>query len=412
MILSRTRISGPRENLASRYHRKHTHAHSMNRPPIMVIDDERAARQLLVRALDRLGFEGVAASGAMEALELIEQQTPAMIVSDYEMPGYNGADVCRFIRGHQDPEVAELPLILLTAHTGEEHEVECLQAGANDFVSKPVNLAILKARIDTHLRLHALREQLENKNAELELWRHRHEMDLEAAQITQEAILPNRIPQIEGWDVASRFQPVIQVGGDIYDWQRLADKSWLFWIADATGHGASAALLTTLTKLVFRHATQERGSNPCDILCAANSDFFSILRGKSFMTAACLVLRPEENRFSIAGAGQPPALIRRKNGVVESIRSHAPPMGIVRDLSCKSFSAEMESGDIALLYTDGLYSTISPEGLRRGPEWVETILPERFDSADDFLEQAMQRLVESTDDIVPDDVAVIALHKL
>jgi phosphoserine phosphatase RsbU/P len=268
----------------------------MSQPRILVIDDDRLTRQLLTRTLEREGFEVVESADGREALQLIENARPSLIVSDYEMPEFTGAQLCEIVRRHQDPEMADLPIILLTAHAGEEHEVECLQAGANDFVSKPVNTAVLRARIDTQLRLHALRAQLQQQNAELEEWRRSHELDLQAAQITQQAILPPRPPQVEGWETAAHYQPVIQVGGDMYDWQRLSDGGWIFWIADATGHGASAALLTTLTKLVFRHAVSESEAEPAQILKAANDGFFSVLKGNSFMTAACLAVHPVSGR--------------------------------------------------------------------------------------------------------------------
>ena len=82
-----------------------------------------------------------------------------LLVLDYDMPFLTGLEVCQRVRGDTDPAIATLPIILLTAYSGEEHEVACLGAGADDFVTKPVNLLILKARIETQLRLHALRAQ-------------------------------------------------------------------------------------------------------------------------------------------------------------------------------------------------------------------------------------------------------------
>ena len=208
------------------------------------------------------------------------------------MPELTGAQICEIVRGHENPAIATLPIILLTAHRGEELEVESLNSGANDFISKPINVTILKARIDTQLRLHEMRMQLQKQNAELETWRSVHERDLEAASLTQRAILPVRPPPLRGWDIASHYRPFIQVGGDVFDWLRLSGGAWLFWIADATGHGVSAALHTALIKLLFRHATAET-SQPGEILQTVNSEYHGIFKGKSFMTAACVSLQPE-----------------------------------------------------------------------------------------------------------------------
>ncbi len=381
-------------------------------PRILIIDDDRMTRQLLTRLLSQRGFEAIDCAGAYEALPLIESARPMLIVSDYEMPDATGAQLCELVRAHADPEIAELPIILLTAHTDEDHEVECLRAGANDFVSKPVNATILKARIETHLRLHALRAQLQGQNTELEQWRHRHEKDLEAAQITQQAILPARLPRLDGWEVAAHYQPVIHVGGDMYDWQRLRDGGWLFWIADATGHGASAALITTLTKLIFRHAAEEADPDAASILRAANAGFFSILKGKSFMTAACVVVRPGSGRVCFAGAGHPPLLVRRATGATELITSSSPPLGIVADLDCRQLPAELAAGDIALLYTDGLYSVPAADGSHLNPEDLSEIVPRGSGaSAAEFVERTIAGLQTADDGPLPDDVALVALRR-
>src|SRR4051812_46914108 len=115
----------------------------MAKPRILIVDDDRPARVLLQRLLDNEGFDTTACGDGREALQLIATGRPSLIVSDYDMPEFTGAQLCELVRQSDEPELANLPFILLTAHAGEEHEVESLQSGANDFVTKPVNPAIL-----------------------------------------------------------------------------------------------------------------------------------------------------------------------------------------------------------------------------------------------------------------------------
>src|ERR1039457_7674120 len=105
---------------------------------------------------------------------------------------------------------------MLTGHGGAESEVLCLEAGADDFVTKPINAAVLRARIETQLRLRSMRRQLERQNNELEAWRRDLERDLAAARLTQQSLIPQKPPRLPGWQVATYYRPVIQVGGDIY----------------------------------------------------------------------------------------------------------------------------------------------------------------------------------------------------
>ena len=205
---------------------------------ILVVDDDAMSRRLLVRTLSKAGFACRQAGDGVEALKAVHDAAPSLLLLDYDMPGINGAEVLKRLRADNDPAIAQLPAIMLTGHGGEASEVLCLEAGADDFVTKPINQAVLRARIDTQLRLHSMREQLQRQNDELEAWRTNLERDLAAARLTQQSLIPQKAPTLEGWDVAALYRPVIQVGGDIYGWLRMADGRTLFWIADATGHGA------------------------------------------------------------------------------------------------------------------------------------------------------------------------------
>src|ERR1700719_2129034 len=258
---------------------------------ILVVDDDALTRKMLVRTLTSVGYRCGESESGRTAWERIQEEQPALGLLDLEMPELNGAELLKRLRADRNPDIAQIPAIMLTGHGGEESEVRCLQAGADDFVTKPINPAVLRARIETQLRLRSMRRQLEQQNAELEAWRRNLERDLEAARLTQQSLIPQKPPGISGWEIAACYRPVIQVGGDIYGWLPLKKRRTLFWIADATGHGASAALMTTLAKLLFHHGATEQAA-PVDIMQAVNHDFRTIFGTRSFMTAMCVALDP------------------------------------------------------------------------------------------------------------------------
>ena len=330
----------------------------------MVADDEPAMRQLLTRALSRLGFDVTPCADGSEALgRVAEREGHALLVLDYAMPGLNGADVCREIRAHADAAVAQTPIILLTAHTTEAHEIECLRAGADDFVSKPVHLPVLRARIDTHLRLAALRARLREQYRQLETWRALREEDLEAAGLIQRALMPRAFPAVPGWRFALHSQPVIQVGGDSFDAIPLPGGGLLVWIADATGHGVAAALVTVLLKLLFQHAVAG-DPGPATVLDRVNREFIGIFKSRAFLTAACLRIEPGEGSVRFAGAGHPPALVVRRGGGIEPLPSSAPLLGLPSGKWMLENHATLEPGDGLLLLTDGIYGVGDPGGER------------------------------------------------
>src|SRR5882724_4651307 len=382
-----------------------------SRAQILVVDDDPVSRKILARLLASAGYECRECEDGTEALELMRAQQPSLLLLDFELPGLNGAEVLKSLRSDSDPAIAQIPTIMLTGHGSEESEVRCLQAGADDFVTKPVNAAVLRARIETQLRLRSMRRQVERQNDELEKWRRNLERDLAAARLTQQSLIPQKPLALPGWQVATCYRPVIQVGGDIYGWLRMKDGRILFWIADGTGHGAAAALLTTLAKLLFHHGNVEQDT-PASVMEAVNHDFRSIFRARSFMTAMCVALDPATGSASVVGAGHPPLLVVRDHGATESIASVAPPLGVIEQPEFTETEIDLQPGDAFVLYTDGLFRWAKDERRRLNPRQLEKSLGHAAPSADALLRAV---LVHTAPDTAvkssPDDMTVLAVRR-
>jgi phosphoserine phosphatase RsbU/P len=380
-------------------------------PRVLLADDEEVSRQLLAAALRRMGFDVSTASQGDEALDMIAKTKPDLLVLDFEMPALNGAEVCHRLRGSEREDWRTLPVVMITGHAGEEEEIACLEAGANDFVTKPVSREILAARIQTQLRLRVLTDELRQQNDELNRWRTAQEADLAAAQATQQALIPSKPPSLAGWSVQSLYRPLIQVGGDMFGWRPVGEGRWLFWLADATGHGAAAALFTALAAQLFRQAA-ETESEPCAILRAVNREFRKVFRGRSFMTACCALVEPEGG-VTFCGAGHPPLLVRRANGGVEAFGPHGTVLGLHEESGpeLEQSQVNLQSGDVALLYTDGLFALRELDGERFTHRALEAALCEVL-PGDEFLERLASRLIEGANGPADDDIAAVALRKL
>src|SRR6266542_4177919 len=379
---------------------------------ILIVDDDALSRKILAQVLASAGYNCQVCGDGAEALESIRAKPPSLLLLDFDMPGPNGAEVLKQLRSDQYQAVAQVPAIMLTAHGSEESEISCLQAGADDFVTKPVNAAVLRARIETQLRLRSMRRQLEKQNDELEQWRRDLERDLAAARLTQQSLIPQKPLVLPGWEVAACYRPVIQVGGDIYGWLPMKEGRILFWIADGTGHGAAAALLTTLAKLLFHHGSVEHNT-PARIMEAVNNDFRSIFGARSFMTAMCVAVDPESGSASVVGAGHPPLLVVRHDSATESIPSVAPPLGLLEDPEFGETLMDLESGDAFLLYTDGLLGSTKGERHRLTPKGLEKMLDHSAVSAEALLKGILDRAApDEASDGSPDDVAALAVRRV
>ena len=381
-----------------------------SRAEILVVDDDALSRKVLAQLLSAAGYNCRVSKDGSEALDIIRARPPSLLLLDFDMPGLNGAEVLRSLRSDDDPAVAQIPAIMLTAHGSEQSEVSCLQAGADDFVTKPVNASVLRARIETQLRLRSMRRQVEQQNDELEKWRRDLERDLAAARLTQQSLIPQKPLVLPGWQVATCYRPVIQVGGDIYGWLRMKDGRILFWIADGTGHGAAAALLTTLAKLLFHYGSIEHDT-PASLMEAVNHDFRSIFGARSFMTAMCVALDPGSGHAAIVGAGHPPLLIFHHDGTTQSIGSVAPPLGL-KQCAFTETSIDLKPGDAFLLYTDGILRWGKSERRGRAPGQLEKILRHSAPSAEALLKCILaQTAPENSARAAPDDVAAIAVRR-
>jgi diguanylate cyclase (GGDEF)-like protein len=126
-------------------------------PQLLIVDDDSGTIQVLAEILADMGDVYFATSGEM-AIALIRERRPDLVLLDAEMPGLHGFDVCKTVKA--DPGFADLPILFVTAHTDIDHEIRALDAGAVDFISKPLSPPVVRARVKTHLALKQRTDQL------------------------------------------------------------------------------------------------------------------------------------------------------------------------------------------------------------------------------------------------------------
>ena len=135
---------------------------------ILVVDDTPANVKLLVDLLAARGYQPVAAGSGEEALVRIGVQPPDLVLLDIMMPGLSGYDVCRRIRA--DPATALLPVVLCTSLDPKQERLNGIEAGADDFIAKPINQPELFARVKSLLRIKALQDEVKVQAAQLAEW--------------------------------------------------------------------------------------------------------------------------------------------------------------------------------------------------------------------------------------------------
>jgi DNA-binding response OmpR family regulator len=133
---------------------------------VLVVDDMAANRSVLCRQLELHNYAVISVESGEAALALLARTRPDIVLLDYMMPNMNGIEVLHHLRA--DPQTVDLPVIMVTARAENQATVEALEAGADDYVTKPIDFSVLRARIDSHLQKHGHASALRQSNATLD----------------------------------------------------------------------------------------------------------------------------------------------------------------------------------------------------------------------------------------------------
>jgi sigma-B regulation protein RsbU (phosphoserine phosphatase) len=383
---------------------------------ILVIDDDSTICLVLSKSLTKQGYQVALASNGLQGIELARQLRPALIICDWMMPGLDGLQVCRQIKAM--PELSTTFFILLTARDTPEDRILGLDTGADEFLSKPIHLQELKARVRAGLRIHQLTQDLHLTNRELE-----HER-LEAAQYLQ-SLLPVQVET--PIKIASRFLPSRQLGGDCFDYYWLDRDRLALYLLDVSGHGLGATLpaLSVLQWMRSRndkdrthrpHQPLDRAA-PARVLDALNQAFEMEQYQDKYFTIWYGIYHRTRRQLVYASAGHPPALLLAPEGdPAGSVRRlHTPglPIGMFSEARYEQDCCAIAPGSTLYLFSDGAYELHRENGTRWNLEEFVKLLVElhQHESAD--LDTLLHRLRHiETQPIFDDDLSILQLDFL
>lgn len=228
----------------------------------MLVDDDRMTRSIAARMLRTQGHEVVEAGDGELAWELIEREQINFVVSDWIMPNLDGIELCRRIRTSQKPSYV---YVILCTSKGERSDlIEGMDAGADDFLVKPISAEELRVKVRAGERILTLETGLEERNRQLEEVHSRlqkaHaliEEDLQAAARLQHAMLPSASLETNGIRCRWHFHPCSYIAGDIFNFFELDKNTIGFYILDVSGHGVPSAMLSVTLSVVLTPDSME-----------------------------------------------------------------------------------------------------------------------------------------------------------
>lgn len=371
---------------------------------LLVVDDDRVNRLVMQRYLETEGHQVSLAADGEEALALLSQKSFDMLLLDIEMPVMNGFQVLE--RMTADPLLREVPVVVVSGVEELDSVVRCIQMGAEDYLTKPVNRVLLKARIDASLEKKLLRDR---QSALLK----RLQREMEIAQHTQMSILPERLPEQAGYTFGALMKPARSVGGDFYDAIPMGEDRWGLVVGDVSDKGLPAALFMTLTYSLIRvEATQNK--DPGQALRDVNKYLLEMNNQSMFVTVLCGLLDCREHSFHYARAGHPlPIWISPEGLPLGFEKQSSQALGLFEHPKIDEGIIHLPPNSLLVMYSDGLSEAVNDEGSQLGHTGLEARLRETYQLSPNAVCLDFWQFVQkySGGSEQQDDFTVLAFHR-
>lgn len=397
---------------------------------VLVVDDSRLQRRIVAALLKKWGYAVREAESGEDALALCAEAAPDLVLSDWMMPGMDGLEFCRAFRDSGREYYGYF--ILLTSKSEKAEVASGLDAGADDFLTKPVNAGELRARISAGERIVRMERELTTKNRlieatleELQALYDSVDKDLVEAKKLQDSLVAERFRDFGRAQVSLLLRSSGHVGGDLVGMFPIREGRVGLYSIDVSGHGISSALMTarlagylSATSLDQNVALFADGTGsyamrpPGEAISALNRLFLDELETEHYFTMLLAEVDLETGHVRMAQAGHPHPIVQRADGTTEIIGQGGLPVGLVDGAEYQEFETVLSPGDRMMVHSDGIVECADPDGTLLGDEGTAQMLTElRQTSGMACLESVVWRMAQyAGDDHFDDDVSAVLLE--
>lgn len=362
------------------------------RRQVLLVDDSRAQRALLRVSLIRWGYTVTEAASGDEALELCQGRAFDIILSDWMMPGLSGLDFCRAFRAL--PSETYGYFILLTSKSEKEEVALGLEAGADDFLSKPVTPAELRARIRAGERLLKMQRELQDKNqqlaetlGELRTVYDSLDRDLIEARKLQQSLVRDRQMDFGTARITLMLRPSGHVGGDLVGYFPLGPRRIAFFSVDVSGHGVASAMLAARLAGMLSSSSPDgnvalrltEGARteawPPEIVAERLNDLvLNMMQVDQYFTCVYGEADLDTGEVSLVQAGHPHPVLLTASGAVHLVGDGGLPIGLIPGATYERVDLVLAPGDRLLMMSDGLIECRNADGQELGTEGLTDLV--------------------------------------
>jgi phosphoserine phosphatase RsbU/P len=364
---------------------------------LLIVDDNEANRSLLARRLRRQGYTVSLAENGRQALEKLHSRRFDLVLLDVIMPEMGGYPVLE--RMKQDAELRHIPVIMISALDDLEMLARCIQKGAEDYLSKPFDPVLLRARIGSSLEKKRLHDQEQRTYRALVESQQQLAAELTEAVTYVKSLLPEPLAgEIQAdW----RFIPSSQLGGDAFGYRWLDAEHFAIYLLDVCSHGVGAALLSISVMNILRSQNLPGVDfrQPAEVLTALNRTFAMESQNNLYFTLWYGVVDRSTRRLTFSSAGHPPAILitgpERSEARAEPLKTPGAPVGAFPESSYLAHQTALQPFSRLFVFSDGAYEIVRQDGsLLTLSEFTEHLVkrthvgPEGLQSTLSFLETA------------------------
>ncbi len=274
---------------------------------ILIVDDDLLGREILARNLHREGYFVEIEEDAEKALALLRDENFDLALWELRLQSLNGLEMLNRVRIH--PILKHLPFVLLSEDQDFQMLIRCIEAGADDYLSKPFNPALLKARIRSSIERKLLRDHERSLLDQIRSQQERINGELVDAASYLLSLLPQ--PLTEPFTTDWRLIPSGELGGDSFGYHWIDSDHFALYLIDVCGHGVGAALLSVTALNVLRSGTLKGADflKPVEVLCAANQAFPMEQQNNRYFALWYGVYQLSTRTLTYSSAGHPPAIL-------------------------------------------------------------------------------------------------------
>ncbi|WP_078059344.1 PP2C family protein-serine/threonine phosphatase [Tropicimonas marinistellae] len=394
---------------------------------VLIVDDSRLQRRILCASLRRWGYEVQEASSGPEALKKCIVDPPDIIISDWMMPEMNGPEFCQAFRRMDRRNYGYF--ILLTSKSESVEVVQGLDAGADDFLTKPVSGDELRARLNAGERILRMEQELVEKNdllsctlTELQTLYDSLDSDLVEARKLQQSLVRERFRDFGGSQISLLLRPSGHVGGDLVGFFPINARRVAVFAIDVSGHGVASALMTARLAGFLSGSSPEQNvalyegefgiydaHPPEEVAAQLNHLTLTELETETYFTLLFADIDLVSGDVRMVQAGHPHPAVQRADGRIEFLGDGGLPVGLIPDADYTPVVTRLAPGDRIFISSDGVTECETADGKMLDTAGLEELLRgNRSLTGQDFMEALTWDLARySGDREFSDDVSAV-----